>query len=156
MDLNLNEENVLYLDGNSNRDEVLLKIATAMVKDGYVKDSYPEAIVKREIAFPTALPFEDFGVAIPHTDADHVNVNQIMVGVLKEGVNFTVMGSDSDTVEVKMIFMLAVNDYENYLTFLQKFITVFQEKGVLDQLYNSASPYELVSQFKSLLNKVED
>lgn len=155
MDLLIRSENVLYINDLNDRDSVLNYISDEMIGRGFVKSSFKEAIINRENMYPTALPFEDFAVAIPHTDAIHVNQNQIMIAILNEGVNFTVMGSENESAQVKIVFMLAVNNYENYLTFLKNFITVFQEKGVLKELYNKKNEIDFALEFNNLFENIE-
>lgn len=61
--------------------------------------------------FPTGLPTEPIGIAIPHTDAERVNRGASAVGVLPQPVVFTEMGCDDDSfVDVYAIVVLAIHD----------------------------------------------
>ena len=63
-----------------------------------------------------------FGVAIPHTDAMYVLRETEGIMTLKEPVRFTQMGSDDTPVDVKVVFMLAI---ENPQTHIKKITTDF-------------------------------
>lgn len=65
-------------------EEVLDLIANRLVETGCVKESYVEAVKKRETVFPTGLPVEEMGIALPHTDSVHVNKQAIAVGILEK------------------------------------------------------------------------
>ena len=55
-----------------NQNEYFEKMAKKLNELGYVKDTFLEAILKREEKFPTALPLEPYIVAIPHVEPEHV------------------------------------------------------------------------------------
>ena len=52
--------------------EFLSHISDELVAMGYVKESFKEAILKREEVFPTGIGTENYSIAIPHTDSEHV------------------------------------------------------------------------------------
>lgn len=59
-----------------------------LTQQGYVTEGFTDAIIAREAVFPTGLQFEDYGVAIPHTDSDYVRETKIAIMTLKEPVPF--------------------------------------------------------------------
>ena len=81
---------------------VLREMGNVLVEKGWVKDTYPGAVIEREKVFPTGLPMEAMGVAIPHTDAIHVNKKAVFCGILDKPVDFVVMGDDEATVSVEV------------------------------------------------------
>src|SRR5690554_3339187 len=108
-----------------NSKEVLVKMGNNLEEQGFVHDSYTEAIIKREKEFPTAIPTASMGIAIPHTDAEHVKKAGISIATLKEPVTFKNMGTGED-MDVEIIFMLAVKDPNEQLNMLQRLMTIFQ------------------------------
>ena len=70
------------------KEEALSYLADKLTSKGIVKESYKQAIIDREHVFPTGLQFEAYGIAIPHTDVEHVNKEQIALMTLKEAVPF--------------------------------------------------------------------
>lgn len=133
--------------------EALQKLAEVMLQAGVVKESFQEAIQKRERDFPTGLSLERIGVAIPHTDAVHVNKQAIAIGILKEPVEFRMMGGgEADTVAVKILFMLAIKDPHKQLEFLQALVNLMQNDQDILKLLELSTEKEIVSVFNSLLN----
>ncbi|HLS52790.1 MAG TPA: PTS sugar transporter subunit IIA [Tissierellaceae bacterium] len=131
------------------REEVLVKMGNNLEEQGFVHDSYTEAIIKREKEFPTAIPTASMGIAIPHTDAEHVKKAGISIATLKEPVTFKNMGTGED-MDVEIIFMLAVKDPNEQLNMLQRLMTIFQDESVLEKI-KDAEKDEILDIVKSLL-----
>lgn len=117
-----------------NDQEVLRQMAAALQEEGYVKDTFSDAIIHREEVFPTGLPMGEVNVAIPHTDPEHVNKAGFCLGILDKPVTFNVMGSDNEQVEVSALFMLAIKRKEDQLDNLQKLIEICQDQEMLKVL----------------------
>ncbi|TCS81312.1 PTS sugar transporter subunit IIA [Pectinatus cerevisiiphilus] len=130
----LDEELILLnLDGKD-KLEVISKMANNLQKLGYVKESYKDAIIAREKVFATGLPTSPYGVAIPHTDIEHVNKPAICVACLSQPVDFVIMGEKNEEVPVRIIFMLAMKEQHAQLGMLQKLMKILQEKGALEKI----------------------
>lgn len=131
--------------------EVLKKMADRLCKEGYVKESYIQGILKREKIFPTGLQAEGCGVAIPHTDVEHVNSPMIAVATLKNTVEFNMMGGErDDKVDVKIIFMLAMKDGNAQLALLQKLMEIIQDRELLEKICREDEIDSLVSLINSV------
>ena len=91
-------------------DEVFEKLGGLFIAEGYCRDTYVDALKDREKDFPTGVNMGSIGIAIPHTDKQHVIKGGVAIGVLKEPVHFYQMGTTDEPVEVKLVFMLAVED----------------------------------------------
>ena len=113
------------------KDNILKKMANEMNRVGFVKSTYPQAICDREAIYPTGLPTKGAGVAIPHTDSIHVNKKAIAVGILKKPVEFTVLGSDDELVDVELIFMLAIINPNEQVQMLQRLIELCKDEESL-------------------------
>jgi galactitol PTS system EIIA component len=132
------DESVILLDVEADTKEAVLEtVAKNLVDKGLVKESFVPAILKRESEFATGLPTAGVSVAIPHTDVEHVNQKTISVAVLKKPVDFVIMGDDSETTPVQIIFMLAMDEAHSQLTLLQKLMQVFQDETTLTTLANA-------------------
>src|SRR5690554_3289314 len=121
----LNEELIMLNLDVVNREDVLREIGERLLNQGYVKKSFVDAIINREKDFSTGIQTKSIGVAIPHTDVEHVNRASIAIGILDKPVVFQNMGSE-DEIEVSIIFMLAIKEPEQQLTMLQKLVNIFQ------------------------------
>lgn len=131
------DETIILLDVDANtKEEVLAAMGSNLVEKGLVKKSFTQAIIERESEFATGLPTAGVSVAIPHTDVEHVNRKTISVAVLKNAVDFGVMGDESETTPVKLVFMLAMDEAHTQLSLLQKLMRVFQNADILKYLVN--------------------
>lgn len=128
--------------------------ANVLFESGVVKDTFKEAIIKREKEFPTGLNFGGIGIAIPHTDAEHVIKQSIAMNRLKKPVKFVEMASDNNLVDVSLIVMLAIKDPKNQIQFLQALMEVFQNKDNVEKMIDSKSKEKLIGIFKKEINEV--
>lgn len=118
----------------SNDKEILGQMAEAMLKEGYVKAEFHDAIIKRESEFPTGLPTGKINVAIPHTDPEYVKKPAVCLGILDKQVEFNVMGMEGEKTSVSILFMLAIKKKEEQLGLLQKVIEICQDQEMLETL----------------------
>ncbi|ARA98345.1 MULTISPECIES: PTS sugar transporter subunit IIA [Geobacillus] len=130
-DITFDESLILYdLEAETN-EEVLTKMARNLASKHLVKESYILAVIERERAFPTGLPTQGISVAIPHTDIQHVNQKAISVAILKQPVEFGVMGENDQTTPVQIVFMLAMDEAHAQPTLLQKLMQLIQDEQAL-------------------------
>lgn len=130
----LREELVLTgLDAESS-GEVFEHLGNILIKEGYCKNSYIDALKTREKDFPTGVNMGGVGIAIPHTDKSHVHKGAVAIGILRKPVKFYQMGTTDEVVMARLVFMLAVDDPEEHLVFLQKILQVLQDPMTLEAL----------------------
>lgn len=134
---------VTGLDAKDNKD-ILKKLGSVVVKEGYAKESYVDALIVREEEFPTGLDVEGIGVAIPHTSVEHVNKVGIAIATLNNPVTFVQMGTDDETVGVQLVFMLAVVDPNAHIDQLQQIVEMIQDKAVLGRLMKAKDSEEII------------
>ena len=135
--------------------EAIDQLASLLYSKGIVKESYIPAVKQREVDYCTGLAFESMGVALPHTDTEHVNQQAIAIGVLDRPVLFRAMGMPEETVEVSMMFMLAITKPDAELEFLSKMVDVFQQPGCLDRVKQARNAVEAAETFRSFFNGIE-
>ncbi len=127
------------------QDEVFEDLNKKLLAKGVVNDEFLDAVKKREMKFPTGLQLESgFGVAIPHTDPQFVNEDQIGFMSLNNPIQFRQMGSETDKVQVKMIFILCLKEAHKQLDMLQNLMTLFGDSNQIEQLYKCKSPDEFL------------
>ncbi|WP_196605144.1 PTS sugar transporter subunit IIA [Pectinatus haikarae] len=144
----------IFMDFEAENDmDAIKKMAANLNKEGVVKESFISAILEREKKFCTGLQFDEAGIAIPHTDTQHVNLPAVSIAVLKNPLSFQEMGTPGTKVNVEIIFMLAIKAAHSQVEFLQTLMTEFQKNGVLTSLIQSESKNELLNKFKILLRK---
>lgn len=155
-EMTINEELVL-LDITAEDNLIALEeMGMLLYKQGYVKETYLKAIQEREKIYPTGLPTASVGVAIPHTDSEHVISPAVAIGILKNGVTFQMMGSPDDKVHVELIFMLAIKKPEMQITMLQKLMSIFQKEELLLQLKTLKDTKTVIAVISKELNSEDD
>ncbi|WP_172369986.1 PTS sugar transporter subunit IIA [Sporosarcina jiandibaonis] len=139
-------ESIILLDlEGSTKEDVLRAMAKNLVEKGLVKESFTEAIIAREQEYATGLPTMGVSVAIPHTDIEHVSKKTMSVAVLKEPVDFGVMGDPTEITPVKLVFMLAMDKTDSQLSLLTKLMQIFQDEAILLQLANENDKSEILN-----------
>lgn len=145
---------LVMMELEAQTDQEAIGIMAKMLYDkGYVKESYIEAVKDREKGFFTGLGFEEMGVALPHTDAIHVKRQAIAIGILKKPVRFRTMGELDGYVEVRLMFMLAINKPDQQLDFLSHMIDSCQKEGNLSGIYNAADSAEAAKRFQTFFRQ---
>jgi len=118
-------------------DEVLNRLGSLLYGAGYVKRSYVPAILEREKVYPTALP-TTVGVAVPHTDAQHVLNLSMAVGILTQPVPFKEMGSNGERqVDVRVVMALAIPRPDEVVNMLRHLFSVIQVQDFLPYLIST-------------------
>lgn len=147
LDLKLLDRNLVVLNIEADtQKEALEKLAGRLCEAGYVKESFAQAILEREKVFPTGLPTEGYGVAIPHTDVEHVNKPAIALGILKKPVKFNLMGDldPNNQVDVRIMFMLAIKEPHMQLKLLQDIMEVIQDSVLLQKMVEAPDVEALI------------
>ncbi|MDO4679781.1 MAG: PTS sugar transporter subunit IIA [Aerococcus sp.] len=138
-------DGIILLNQKFSDEQVALTyLSEVLVAKKIVSPDFPKQILKREETYPTGLMLSRLGVAIPHTDAQYVNQDQIGVMTLSEPVTFKSMADPNETVPVQMIFMLALHKSDEQPRLLQQLMTLFQEEEWMDQLYQATSTEEVL------------
>lgn len=138
----LNEDSLKIIGEKTDKEfidnyDAINQTAKILLNKGLVKESYIEAIKKREESFPTGLKFENYGIAIPHTDPEHVINEAILINILEKPIKFEQMASEGLMTDVNIIIMLAIKNKENQVPYLQALIEIFQDKEKIDKLLES-------------------
>lgn len=139
---------VTDLEAESSK-EVFEKLGGKLVETGYCKESYVNALITREKSFPTGINMGEIGIAMPHTDREHVNKSGVAIARLKNPVKFLQMGTLDVEVQARIIFMLAVEDPDAHLVFLQRIIILLQDENVLHKILEAKSKEEIIEIIKT-------
>ena len=138
-------EKRIFLNLKAEKKECVLQIlGEAMIEEGYAETGYVESLIEREQKFPTGLDMRGVGIAIPHTDADYVEKAGIALAVLERPVSFYRMGREDERVEVQLVFMLAIENPEAHLSYLQQILAVIRDIGVLKKLIEAKEKSEVI------------
>ncbi len=127
-------EYVQHLPAGISVDALIRQLAQPLIADGQVAEDFADHVLAREQTFPTGLPTEPVGVAIPHTDHRHVRRNAFGLGILPEPVTFADMGGEPDPVPVRVVFLLALSESNKQLNVLGWIMDLIQDGGFMQQL----------------------
>lgn len=136
----------------NNSDEVFEDLGNMLIRDGFAKSSYVQALKEREKTFPTGLMTSGLRLAIPHTDASHVLKSCIVVVKLAKPVLFNEMGKIQTPMSVDMIIMLVLNDGKKHLAMLQKITSIFDNQTLLTKLEDAKTKDQIFEVLEGILN----
>lgn len=128
------EDLVLYGVEATDAQDAIRKVGQHLLDKGFVKDTYIDAVAKREVEYPTGLQLKDMAVAMPHTAGIHVNTPAVCVVKLAHPVTFAHMGDPDTKVEAEILFMMAIKDPDAQLETLQKVMGVFTNAAAVAEL----------------------
>lgn len=120
----------------STSEEVLSYLANKLYEKGLVVENYTDAVLAREIEYPTGLPAK-INVAIPHTDSKYVNETSVVVGILNKLVQFKSMENPDNILDIQLVIMLAIKDPNDQIDFLQSVISLIQDERALEKIISS-------------------
>lgn len=151
IDTSIETTNIILIEGcASGWQEAISLSSSALLKVGYVNENFYQSCVDRELVFPTGLETNP-GVAMPHTGADHVVKPGACFLRLKDPVAFNRMDDPEKTVDVKLVFNLALPSGSDHIKFLQQLATVIQDKeflqNCLDLPLDELRDYFIAKQF---------
>lgn len=151
------ENKIVKLKANNlkNNKEVLSSLADYLIEEKMVKPSFKNAVLEREDSYPTGLQFDGYGIALPHTDSEHVIKSQIAIMTLEKPVKFIEMASTDKEIDVKTIFMLALKDSNQHIKILQKVMELLQDKEAMSKIESFDDSKESVDKLIKLLEKYE-
>lgn len=132
-----------------NSIDFLKKVVPELKKNGYVNEEYLSGILEREKEFPTGLATKTYPIAIPHGFPENVIKPGIFVYKVNRPISFKQMGSSTEVVDVRMIFLLVIKDPKDQILILQNLVNKFMDKKEMDKLFSAKSSKELYVILKS-------
>ena len=111
--------------------------------EGFVKDTYTDAVISRESIYPTGLKLKDLEIAMPHTAGIHVNKPAVCVIKLAEPVTFAHMGDPDTKVHATMLFMMAIKNADEQIETLQNVMNVFHNEEAIAAFKAASTKEEL-------------
>jgi len=111
--------------------DAIRQLATQLYSLSLVTESFIEAVCQREKIYPTGLPFEGMGIAIPHTDPEHVIKNCFAIGKLSKPTNFHEMGNPENKIPVELIILMGINNKEEHLPYMKCILENMSSKSFI-------------------------
>jgi PTS system galactitol-specific IIA component len=149
INMTIDEKLILVNEFVENNQDIIKKLGQLLYDQGFVKDTYIKAVLDREIVYPTGLKARVTGVAVPHTDTEHVINPAVAIASLKEPVVFNGMGAPDTEVQVSIVLMLAVHDPKEVVNVLRKVIFVIEDDKALTELLAAKEKTEIKNIMKA-------
>ena len=125
--------------------EVIQAIGGRLFEAGFVKESFVQAAIDRESTLPTGLPLGGgINAAIPHTEIEHVLKPALGMATLKNEVEFRNMVSPTESVPVRLVFLLALEQPKAQIEMLQEVAGVLQNADLVECLVSQTDYSELI------------
>lgn len=139
--LNTLDPGAIVLGVKASSDQEVIRILAARLEAlGYVKPSYADAVIARELALPTGLPLGGTNnVAVPHTDPHHVIRPGLALATLAEPVLFSNMEDPDEKISVRAVFLMALNDKDKQVEMLQEIAGAIQSPDIMAALIAAKS-----------------
>jgi len=144
-------ESVFFLHEAKSDVEILSFVADQLFEKSIVKDTFKEALLQREKKFPTGLPTQGVGVAIPHAEAQFVNQDHVTIAILPQPIPFQMMGMPENHVDVSIVFLLALTKSESHLEILKELMQIIQNQKILSALLQSKQADEVLEIIQSFV-----
>lgn len=123
-------------------EEALSALADTALEYGYVRDSFPAALVERERCYPTGLP-TGLPTAIPHADPEHVLTAGLGIARLTQPVPFGEMGRSNSTMDVQLVVMLLVPAAQSHMAALTTVIGAVSDEARMRSLLAALDDQDL-------------
>lgn len=121
----LNKNCILLNPEINDKFRLLKDMANLLTKYGYVTDDFQQNVIEREKAFPTGLPTEKIGFAIPHADSKYVKESILCIAILDKPIKFYRMDDNTIETDINFVIMIAMKDPDEQLNTLQSLIDSF-------------------------------
>jgi PTS system galactitol-specific IIA component len=132
--------------------DLLEAMAKRLQAAGAVDERFLPALLEREANYPTGLPTEGIGFAIPHADAGLALRSAMCVALLSEPVAFHRMDCPEEQVSVQVVVMLALANPDQQAQVLGSITRSFEDARFWRSLVESPLSHEdLVSRIKGRL-----
>ena len=125
-------------------EELFEKMGKVLFEQGYVKEGYFEAIVRRENTFPTGLLTDAFPISMPHVEAEYVEKNAVVVVKLNPPVAFRRMDDPSQELMSELAFFIIIADKNSHTKAIASLVKIFMNPEMLFKIRDASSHEEVM------------
>jgi PTS system galactitol-specific IIA component len=120
-------------------EDIVSALGGCLLKAGFVKDTFVEAALTREKTMPTGLPLNgSINAAIPHTDVEHVLKAGVAMATLTDPIQFQNMAQPDDSVDVRLVFLLALDKPKAQIEMLQEIAGILQNSTLIESIMRAS------------------
>lgn len=121
------------------KEKVLSEVGHILYEKGLVKESFKQAIIEREVNYPTGLDLSPVAVglpnvALPHTDAKHCKSQVIVFVKLEQAISFNNMMQPEAALPVHYLFVLVNHQKEKQVNVLSELMGFLINEATMQQL----------------------
>lgn len=128
--------------------DAVRQAARLLADVGVVTPDYGEAAVRREAEFPTGLSVEPSGVALPHADGGVLRPGVALL-TLRAPVAFGAMGTESATIPVQVIVLLALPAGDQHVQAIGALAEMIQQPQFVTEILRAQAPDALYTTFQT-------
>lgn len=151
---NFFREDLILFESAKTWEELFEQVGSKLLDKNFVKPTFVEAIKERERNYPTGLDLSVVGadtpnVAIPHTETEHCNGDQIVVVKLNNEITFNNMIAPDKELNVRFAFFILNSQKSaqtNILSNLMGFFTKDNNVNNLNQLETAEEVYQYIQE----------
>lgn len=132
--------------------DAVRKLSAKLIDRGYVEQSYPDKVIEREKGFPTGIQLFSMVVGIPHTEAQYVKKTMVSVATLTKPIKINNMINPKESLETKMLFMIAMADPKGQVEILQTLMGLFKKTSVLEKIASEDSSESICKLLKEAIS----
>lgn len=149
--LEILEEAVLIDEAFSSKEGLLKRLTDVLYKNNIVKDTYFPSLIKRENESPTGLETYSTGIAIPHSEPEHVIKDTVGVAILNEPIKFHDMVNPKKEINVYVVFLLVFTHGSKHLNYLQRIMEFLRKENSLES-FKGKSAKDIKQTLEGVLN----
>lgn len=132
----------VILEDTKSKEDVIGRLSDYLLAKGYVNEQYKAATLEREGLYPTGLATKPVGVAVPHSTAENVIKPAVLLGIARDFIPFTEMGNCEASVDVGIIFMLALQSENNHMNYLKNIVNFCRNEQNVLRLHQAKNSQE--------------
>jgi PTS system galactitol-specific IIA component len=139
------DEEIMTLHANvPDSTTIITQLAHQLETRKIVSSNFLNCVLEREVKYPTGLATGTIGVAIPHTGSTYIYKSQIAFASLKKPVVFKSMVDLSQSLQVSLVFMIAMSKPHEQTALLSNLMGMFQKQVVLEELLKSDTKQQVI------------
>lgn len=138
-----------------NQEEAIYSLAEVLIHEGYVSEEYPKLVLEREKEYPTGLVAKGAVIAMPHAFDSSIKGTHTAIGILKEPVTFHNMEDMDETIQVKIMFMLAIGAAHAQLEMLQILMQMVRDEQLFKKLSEMTSAEEICEMLNEFISTLD-
>lgn len=126
------------------KEDIIQALSKRMKERDLVEPDFQEAVLNRELKYPTGLLIGKHNIAIPHTEPQYVKTPCIGIATLKDSVSFHRMDASDELVKVDVVLLLALNRAHAHMEMLSGIIQMCQDEAFIEELMQTEQETDIV------------